>query len=253
MKFFPNKDTMEKWEFVLTIAITVLIALELGFAWVGVREAKDQISILEDLKKASQDQAGTLTVLTKEQKKSLESLSQMNDKLQTSVKKTSDMAVAMQQQLEILQEEQNARRAEAAKKPKIELYVANVPLDTIFHVPLKPVKETDTMSVFDVKLNNVGDASARNGTLRIIAVAKDAGLQCSARFQQLYEEPDSTTHVILVQFDVLRAKGNIPMSVTVMYPKGQQPFTVIFNVDADELPTATYLGAMTVNPRKPLD
>jgi len=71
MKFFPNKDTMEKWEFVLTIAITVLIALELGFAWVGVREAKDQISILEDLKKASQDQAGTLTVLTKEQKKSL--------------------------------------------------------------------------------------------------------------------------------------------------------------------------------------
>src|ERR1700738_1783417 len=109
MKFFPSKDTMEKWEFILTIVITVIIGAELVYAVVGFSETKDQVSILADLKKASTEQATVLSDVVDEQKKSVASLTQMNEKLQMSVKKTTDMASAMQEQLAILQEEQANR------------------------------------------------------------------------------------------------------------------------------------------------
>ena len=251
MKFLPGKETMATWEFVLTIIITLIIAAELGFAWAGFYEAKDQYTVLKDLKTASQEQAVTLKTLTDEQTKSLDSLKQMNGTLQTSVKKTADMAIAMQQQLKILQEDQASRQAEAAKKPKLELQVGNVPVDTFFHVPVKMLEETDTKSVFSARLMNSGDAPAHRGLLRVIVNGKEISIQSSTPFQRPYEEPDSVMHAVLIPFDVVRPHGNFGMEITLNYPKGQAPFTVIFNVDADELPTGTSLGGMTVKPRKP--
>jgi hypothetical protein len=253
MKFFPSKDTMEKWEFLLTIVITLIIGAELLYAKAGFRETKDQISILGDLKNASKDQSTIQSSLVEQQKQSLQSLTQMNEKLQTSVKKTTDMASAMQQQLAILQEEQGNRLAEAAKKPKLELQVGNVPVNTFFTVPIKAKEETDTKSVFALRLFNNGDGPARHGTLRVIVNGKDISIQSSSPFQKPYEEPDSEVQAILINFDVVRSHGNVGMDITVNYPKGQKPFPMFFNVDADELATGTSLGAMTVRPRKPLD
>jgi hypothetical protein len=265
MKFLPSKETMATWEFVLTIVITLIIAAELGFAWAGFSEAKDQYTVLRDLKTASQEQATTLKALTDEQTKSLDSLKQMNGALQTSVKKTTDMAIvmqqqlrqttdmaiAMQQQLKIIQEDQASRQAEAAKKPKLELQVGNVPVNTFFSVPIKAREETDTKSVFGARLINDGDAPARHGMLRVIVSGKEVSAQSSAAFQKIYEDPDSVMHAILISFDVVRPHGNVGMDITLNYPKGQAPFTVIFNVDADEIATATSLGGMTVKPRNP--
>ncbi len=242
---------MEKWEFILTIVITLIIGAELVYAIVGSYETKDQISILGDLKKASKDQAGILSSAVEEQKKSVESLTQMNEKLQISVKKTTDMATAMHQQLTILEDEQNRRLAEAAKKPKLELQVGGVDVSTFFPIPIKTREETDVKSVFSLRLINTGDAPARHGVLRIIVSGKDVSVQSSVPFQKAYEDPDTVMHAILIDFDVLRQHVNLGIDMTLNYPKGQQPFTVMFNVDADELATATSLGAMTVRPRKP--
>jgi hypothetical protein len=265
MKFLPSKETMATWEFVLTIVITLIIAAELGFAWAGFYEASDQYAVLKDLKTASQAQATTLKTLTDEQTKSLDSLKEMNGALQTSVRKTTDMAIAMQQQLKkttdmaiaiqqqlkIIQEDQASRQAEAAKKPKLELQVGSVPVNTFFSIPIKAREETDTKSVFGVRLMNNGDAPARHGMLRVIVSGKDVSVQASAGFQKPYEEPDSVMHAILITFEVVRPHGNVGMDITLNYPKGQAPFSVIFNVDADEIATATSLGGMTVKPRKP--
>jgi hypothetical protein len=66
-----------------------------------------------------------------------------------------------------------------------------------------------------------------------------------------YEEPDSPSHTFLIPFDYLRAAVTLPLSSTFNYPKGQQSFTVIFNVDVDELPAATPLGSITIKPPRP--
>ena len=83
--------------------------------------------------------------------------------------------------------------------------------------------------------------------LRIIAFAKDVTVDCSSSFQRLYEEPNSTV-TILVPFEFIRPGVNIPMALTFNYPKGQAPFVVMFNVDADEIPTGTFLGGLNINP-----
>jgi hypothetical protein len=254
MKFLPSKESMNTWEFILTVVITIIIAAELYFAWAGFYEAKDQFAVLKDLKTTSQEQAATLKTLTNEQTKSVESLKQMNSTLQTSVTKTSNMAAAMKKQLEILQQDQSTRLAEAARKPKLELYIASVPANTFFSVPLKTREETDTTSVFEVRLMNNGNAAAHHGILRAIVNAKDVSIVSTTGFQRAYEEKDSTVHVILISFDVIRAKGNFGLDITLTYPKHQAPFNLMFNVDADELDvTGTNLGVVTVKPRKPVE
>lgn len=251
MKFLPSKESMATWEFILTVVITLIIAAELYFAWAGFYEAQDQYQVLKDLKTASREQAATLKTLTDEQSKSLESLTRMNEALQTSVSNARDMASALRRQLKILEDEQNERQAQAAKKPKLEVQVGGVDVNTFFSIPIKSKEETDTSFSYNVKLLNNGEDAARHGVLRVIVNAKDVSIQSSSPFQKPYEEPDSAMHAILLNFDVVRSHGNIGFDITLNYPKGQAPFTVMFNADADELPTATSLGAMTVKPRKP--
>lgn len=198
-------------------------------------------------------QAKGLRELTDEQGKSLDSLTKMNGRLQDSVKKTSDMAVAMQKQLQILQDEQAERQAELARKPKLELYIENVPLNS-FGVTFKAREATETKLTFDIVLTNSGDATATRGLLRVIAFARGVTMDCSSPWQKVYEsEEDSPQHTILIPFDYIRPGARIPMSITFTYSAGQVPFSVNFSVDADEIPTGTALGGMTARPleRKP--
>jgi hypothetical protein len=251
----------ESWislrDLVLEIVVIVLIGLELYF---GITEGNKQAMILNQMNTSTTATATAMgNLLTAqqnsltEQTKSLDSLKQMNDKLQTSLQKTSDMAVAVQTQLKILQEEQTSRLAEQAKKPKLELDSGLIPLNTVSIIPLKPREETETKVTFDLSLRNIGDANARNGLLRVIVSGKDIHLECSAPSQLLYEQPESVVHILLVPFQILRPGGNIPMSISAIFPKGQTPFSIVFNVDADEIPTATVLGGINYPPIKTLN
>jgi hypothetical protein len=251
----------ESWiswrDLILEIVVIILIGLELYF---GITEGNKQAMILNQVNSSTAATADTMKVLQKaqqalldEQTKSLTSLTQMNEKLQTSVQKTGDMAAAMQEQLKILQEEQSSRLAEQAKKPKMELDAGVIPLNTLIAVSPKPREESETKVMFDLSLRNIGDAAARNGLLRVIVNAKDVRLECSSPYQFLYEEPEATTHVMIVPFQLMRTNSNIAMSITANFPKGQQPFSILFNVDADEISTATLLGGINYRPIKPLN
>jgi hypothetical protein len=256
-------------DFRLELLVIALILLEviIGIAGIvyGIREGNEQAAILSqmnasaaataatiaDVRKASSDQAARLKALADEQTESLDSLGQMNDKLQASLKQTGNMTAAMHEQLRILKEDQASRQAQLAKKPKLELDAGIVPLNTFFAVPIKAREVKEQMAKYDVYLKNLGDATATKGTLRVIIFAKDPSLESNAPVQRPYEEPDSTTHTFLMPFDYLRPGVTIPMSITFIYPRGQQPFTVMFNVDVDELPAATPLGSITIKPPKP--
>jgi hypothetical protein len=254
--------TIARRDFVLELIIIALILAEIVF---GIVEGNKQAAILDHMNNStsatatatqgvntsSQDQATRLKALADEQTKSLDSLREMNKTLQSSVRQSNDMVAAMQEQLTILKEDQANRQAQLAKKPKLELGIGSVPLDTFFKVSFKEREQTDTTITFDFTLRNLGDATATKGSVRAIVTAKDVSLQCNCRSELVSEAPDSPTHTFLVPFDYLRPRVRVFLPITFTYPKGQQPFDVIFNVDADELPTATPLGSIRITPRRP--
>jgi hypothetical protein len=119
-------------------------------------------------------------------------------------------------------------------------------------MPLPVRERTTTKTTWNISLRNSGTASATKGTVRAIVFAKDVTLECSSPFQRLFEpDPDASQHIIVIPFEYDRANGNLPMSITANYPVGQPPFVIYFNVDAEEIPVGTPLGAMTVTPPKP--
>jgi len=199
---------------------------------------------------AAQDQAGRLKNLTDEQTKSLTSLGQMNDKLQSSLTRTSEMVSAMQEQLKILKEEQTIRQAQLAKKPRLEISLGGSPLISTRQESLKAREFTATRAGYDLSLTNSGDATATKGLLRVMVMAKDVSIDSSSGFQRPYEEPDSATHTFLLNFGDLRPKVTLPMRIAFVFPKGQERFMVMFNADADEIATGTYLGRIEITPLK---
>lgn len=112
-------------------------------------------------------------------------------------------------------------------------------------------EETDTSVTFDCFLRNVGDATVTKPLMRVMVLSKNAGMQVSPMGVQ--RPPDSPSHTGLVALDSMRRNTTMPMLITLIYPKGGPPFTVIFNVDADEIETATPLGFINVTPRKPVN
>jgi hypothetical protein len=251
-----HESKVVRRDFILELIIIGLIVAEVVF---GIIEGNKQATILnkmetsmEAMALAAGVQSKGLGKLIEEQGESLNSLEKMNGQLQDSMKNTGDMARAMKQQLKILQDEQSARQSELAKKPRLEIYVENVPLNSLTGANFEARESTITKLTFDVVLRNSGNAMATKGLLRVIAFAKDVSLASNMPSQPIYDvEKDSPQHGILIPFDYIRPNVRIPMSVTFTFPAGQQPFSVYFNVDADEIPTATPLGSMIARPLKP--
>jgi hypothetical protein len=119
MKWLPQKDNIEMWEVYMTLVITIIVGAELIVALIGISDAKDQYSIMKDLKNSSLDQAAKLEKLTDEQNKALASLIQMNTALQSSVQQTTKMTAAMEKQLKLFQQEEANRKSQFDLKPKL--------------------------------------------------------------------------------------------------------------------------------------
>jgi hypothetical protein len=245
-----------EWIVIILIGFEIVIGIY-GIVF-GVIEGNKQNKILDAMKTAteatastSNSQAAKLADLTSEERRSVDSLQKMNGQLQSSIQQTSNMAAAMQKQLKILQDEQAARQAELARKPRLELSVEGVPLMSASGASFKAHEATDTTLVFGITLTNSGSATASRGQVRVIVFSKDVSVTCDAGFRTIFDvDNDQSQHGIIIPFDYIRPGVRIPMSITFNYPAGQQPFQVYFNVDADEIPTATPLGSFIA---KPLD
>jgi len=251
-----ERDHLMEWIVIILIGFEIVIGIY-GIVF-GVIEGNKQNKILDAMKTAteatastSNSQAAKLADLTSEERRSVDSLQKMNGQLQSSIQQTSNMAAAMQKQLKILQDEQAARQAELARKPRLELSVEGVPLMSASGASFKAHEATDTTLVFGITLTNSGSATASRGQVRVIVFSKDVSVTCDAGFRTIFDvDNDQSQHGIIIPFDYIRPGVRIPMSITFNYPAGQQPFQVYFNVDADEIPTATPLGSFIA---KPLD
>ena len=241
-------------DFRLEIWVIVLIGIEIILSgvgiWLGIREGNQQAQVLSNIEKSTSDSAGamsaaktSLEILAGSQTQSLGHLKQMDDSLQFSQKTTGAMASAARKQLQILQGEQASRASQLAKKPKLALYVGELPVNRL-NAPFNPRSETITSKSFDFRLANEGDAIATRPLLRVIISNKDVSVQSTTQVQRPVEPADSSNHVFLLPLDNIRPKVSVPMTLTFTYPAGTKTFQVDFNVDADEIDAATFLGAI---------
>jgi hypothetical protein len=257
-------DRVARRDFRLEVAVIILIGIEIILSIVGIgigiHEANQQAKVFSNIETSSSKTATamgaaatSLKTLADQQTASVNQLQQMNTNLQESSKKTGVMATASQKQLRILQDEQASRQAQLAKKPKLMLYVENVPANTIFKVRFKAREETDTSTMLNLTLANEGESIASQPLLRIIINNKDVTVTSTEiRFQKTVEPIDSTVHVYLAPVSNIRPNARIPMIITFTYPKNQPPFDVDFTCDADEIPTGSPLGSIQLKPRKSL-
>ncbi len=255
-------ERIARRDFWMEVAVIALIGMEIFlsviFGIVAIREGHDQAKLLAHMDTSAGATADamkaaktSLESLGSDQAKSLDRLKEMNEKLQASLTATGTMASATHKQLEILKQEQADRIAQQAKKPKLTLYIGVVPASTSFNVNFPVREQTDTTVTLDLNLRNEGDATANKIEFRAVIFAKDVSLQASARYERTGEQAESQFHTYLIHLDLLRPKVQVPMIVTFSYPKGQPPFQVLFNVDADEIESGTPLGGLTLTPRKP--
>lgn len=242
-----------KMEKVVIILISVEIVLSLIFGGWGLYEGIEQADILDKMKTSAAATATSISQLVGDQAASRQSLEQMNKELQQSLTLTSGMASAMSEQLRLLRTEQQQKLQQLSKRPKLVLYIGNVPADTMFKVPYTQRENTDTTVSFDCSFVNEGDATATRPLLRVVILDKDVTLTSSTNVQRPAEPLDSPMHTFLLQMDNMRPHTRIPFVLTFVFPKGHTAFGVLLNADADEIETGTRVGTISITPRKPLN
>jgi hypothetical protein len=255
-------EQVARRDYHLEVAVIVLICIEIILStagiWIGIHEANEQADVLSNIEKSSiktatamNAAATSLKTLADQQTASVSQLQQMNGNLQDSSTKTGVMAAASQKQLRILQDEQTSRLTQLSKKPKLEIYVGSIQLRPEMVLPANARQSTDDRSVYDIILKNSGDATATKGMLRVIVSGEGTWLECSSGANRVFEEPGSQVHSYLIQFEFLRPNVQIPMALTIGYPKGQQFAGMVnFNVDVEELPAGSPLGVLVVLPQQ---
>jgi len=260
-------DRVARRDFWMEVAVIILIGVEIVLSVVfgvgGIWEGTGQMKTLDHMDKSAAATAtamtavsGSLQSLAKDQAESLDRLTQMNTTLDDSLKTSGKMVGAASKQLDILQQEQAERAAQLAKKPQLQLAIGNLFVPAVFnavHPPSFQIREqTDTTMTFDARIQNAGNTAATRVQFRVVLLASDVSFSAINAIQTL-EPPESPSKTYLINFDIIRPSVNIPMTMTFTFPKGHAPFQVIFNVDADEIQTATPLGMVLLTPRTPVN
>jgi len=254
-----HDERVSQRDFRLEIWVIILIGIEIALSvyglWEGHQQGKvmdGQLIALKDMDtktgktaEAMSTMGDRMQALAEKQSESLARLDEMNSALKGSLATT-------KKEFALLKEEQDARLAELAKKPKLALYSRNAPLLTP-NLPISTRDETDTSINLDVTLRNEGTATATGMELRVVIFSKDASLTAvqNLRYERTGEEPGTDYHTYVIRIDRLRPNVQIPMTLTFSYPKGQAPFQLLFNADADNIETGTLLGSAQLTPKKP--
>jgi len=220
----------------LEVWVLRLIGLEIVLSVVGIIAGYQQGTVLDK-------QTTALTHMDSSTATTASAMQTAASLLQTL---SSDQAVSLQ----ILQKQEAERSAQLAKKPKIVLYIGGVPAKKSA-APAPYRERTDTSSTDDLLLKNEGNAPATNVLIRIVVSAKDVDLKTNPPHGQPVEPPDISYHTITIPVGLLRPNTSFPMNLTFTYPKNHAPFTVVVNVDANEVDTATQLGQININPQNP--
>jgi hypothetical protein len=255
-------EKVARRDFWLEVAVIILIGIEIILSIIGIRiaikEGKDQATILGNIRDSTKDSATAMSAakdslgsLAGQQVVLLNDFNKMNGVLQDSLARTREMASLSKEQLKVIQDEQQRRLAQEAKKPKIALYFESMPINTVFDLKFKPRAETDATTDLDLMLTNDGDGIASRPMLRALVQGKDVQMAGIPGLIKAPEPEDSPSHVYTVNLENMRPQIKFLLIVTFNYPKGQKPFQVFFSIDADEISTGTPLGGVIIRPRAP--
>jgi hypothetical protein len=252
-----NRDL--KLEIWVIILIGVEILLSIVGIGIGIREANQQSVVLSNIQKSTKDSANAMSAastslqsIADEQTASRDALTQMNANLQQSLRLSGAMTSAIQSEAKIVQAQQAKSLAEAAKKPELQFIVDSKQLKPTLVLSPKIRQSLEDRSVFDAIFKNGGNATATKGNLRIVVFGKEAWLQSSLQGTQAYDPPNSETHTYVFSFDNFRPNTQIPMSLTVGYPKGSRTLVFLYlSADADEIPNGASIGNLLIIPLVP--
>ena len=213
---------LEKWVIAL---ISVEIVLSLIFGFLGLWEGWNQGKAL----KREVDVLGHMETSTRATSESLQKL-----------------VAAQDASLQILQQEQ----AERTKKPRLALYVGNIPLDRA-PVRLKAPRPQSTQATasLDLLLKNDGDAPV--STFRLHALVPAGIVFQTDRLFTVPESqppPDLKTYGVTLQLAPLPAGQVVRIHADIFVPDGYPPFEIPFTVDALELRAVALVGSLTVLP-----
>jgi hypothetical protein len=245
-------------DLILEIVVIVLIAAEIGIAWMEGRSQSRALDAMAGSANQSviamKSVSDSLGKLNDKQDRSLEAQRTANKNLQDSLNQTTLMATALRRQLKIIESEQADRLTQAAKKPKLQITVNGIPL-SIPNSPIAVRDQTETSQTYDFVVTNVGDATAHNGILRIATNATGVQMSVSGANSiiPVTEPKDTVGAEYTAPFLYLRAGTHFTLPITFSYPKGSPPFIIIFNVDVDELNSQTPLGFLTIFPSSRLN
>ncbi len=215
---------LEKWVIAL-ISAEIVLSLIFGFLglWEGWKQGKAldrQVSVLSHM--------------------------------DTSTAATSDslhkLVAAQDASLKILQQQQ----AERAKKPRLALYVGNIPLDRA-PVHLTPLTGGGAEASLDLLLKNEGDAPV--STFRLQArvpsgvALNPEHLPNAPEFERSANR--NNYYRVTLQLPTLPAGETFRIRTQIVASVGHPPFKILFTVDALELQAVAPLGSLTVLPPKP--
>jgi hypothetical protein len=241
-------------ELILTFAILGLIYVEVRAGNQQLAIGSEQLTMLKSLNNDVAAQARVLNDLTRTDKNLLSSMDQANKEFQSSLAISKEASAAMQSQLAILEAEQKARLAEAAKKPQILASIGDFTIGGRPRTPIKARRITPTEAILDLTVTNTGTASLANGELTVAIEAPDVSLSCSGGCVAIPipQPADDSSRRRSFDLPLGRRIGpdiSILITMTLQFPKGHLPFAVFFSVDGDNY-RMTRLGSIIVGPAR---
>lgn len=230
MRIIENKD---KIELALTLVIVLLIGVEIVLSLVAIREANQQMQVLQQIGDSAKQQGKVLNSMMRQQENTLKTIQRMNETLR--------------RQLSMIAADQRRRLNELAKKPQLSLTVGGEPLSSPSGRGIKTRELTQTKAVLEAILINSGDATAQLGTVRVMVEDPNVRLSCDCPSSNLHLPTGVSGQTLLARFDRLTAKTWLPLPLTVEYPAGSHKFQICFNADAENFPRAD-LGCLELTP-----
>jgi hypothetical protein len=220
-----REQRLETIEIGVVALITVEILLSIIFGAIGIYEGVKQGKVLDGMARSMADSAATIQTVRDELK---------------------SLAADQAKTREILQQQEADRLAQAAKKPKLVLYLEDIPLKAGTH--FTPRKETETSVTFDLDLTNNGNATATDVLFHVSVSAKEVFVD--PPFTEVPLPSDQTMRTFQAPSNLpIRPQSHARVTMTLHYPKGHAPFDVVFLAETNDQPPAP-LGSLRVTPQK---
>jgi hypothetical protein len=202
------------------LVIGGLIVVEIVLSVLGLSEGRQQAAILKQMNKNTQDTA-------------------------LQIQRAADATTAS---LEILRQE----RAELAKKPRLALYVGNIPIDKATVRPTVPNGPTQFIARLDLLLKNEGDAPLSTSEIHaLVPEGINIALSPVPPVPE-YEEPSKPgTRTMSYAVPLTPVGKSLRIDCQIFVPKDHAPFKVAFTITTPQLQAVTPLGSLTVLPPKP--